>query len=909
MQKNALGKFKNYHLMGALVPFFWVSPAMAQATEVAVKALPDVQVKDTPLEYRQFEKVEITGSSIVRKEQTQALPVQVFSRADIQKSGKGSISEYLQTLPIIFNSFSPALLGAIQSGVSGAAIHGQQIGTLVLVNGHRLAGYGRQTGIGLDNGGIDLNALPLSAIERVEILTDGASSTYGTDAQAGVINIITRVERPGVEITVDHRMPDGQKGQGRRVDLSAGRGRLANDGYSWFVAADVQDQEELLGRDRPYAAAGRYQTEQAGQNYWSYGTALSAAQTSPTLATSRTGPWTRLWNADNQNGQCPNGKVVAWGQPACLDNTYATKGLYPALRSAKLHAQGQLMVGPDTTIYSELSWKQEETRRTYTSWAQYSAKIDNTRGAPGYDLALANGFNPAKGAWLLYSGSELGPISRWYEMQSRRVVVGAKGLWNDWDFNTSYFFSDNYAAYSSEAFAAYPNLGLNSKGVLINPALLSSLSSNPATSLKMQEMVIPRENFNEGTNRQQGVDLRASKSIGEIDGRDVLMALGTDWRQEEAMYEQYKTGQPSYAGRRSVWAQFVEVQLPLPNAVDALASLRNDHYSDFGSTVHGKLAGKWTPNEQWLVRAAWSTGFRAPAIAQMQETERTNAATIAGACNLTLKAIAARMGGICPSNLAVLTQGSPNLKPELSTQINLGLRFTPERNHSLSVDYWRLDMKDRINNYYNFVLVNPLKYTANYELNANKELQIYAPMANLGKTETSGLDFSWSLRRPTEWGQIQMSVGGTWLLTSKFQRSNQDRVESDLNRYSLYSGLVVPKLRTRMQLRLQQASWQWQATLNHTGSYNTAVYEAIEPSTGKTISFDNLRVPAWWTVDLMASHQWSSKTSMQVGIENVFNRNAPLDIVSYNPSFSYGTNPYLANVWGRTLHVSMTHRF
>ena len=199
--------------------------AQADASDASGTGLyPPVTVTAPALPYRQFDRVEITGSSIIRKEQTQALPVQIVTRAEIQRSGKQTTAELVQSLPAVFNSFSPGMLGATQSGFSGAAIHGLQTGTLVLVNGRRLAGYGRQTGAGSDNGGTDLNWLPLSAIERIEMLTDGASSVYGTDAQTGVINIITRAERPGVEITADYRMPDGNKGESRRVDLSAGGG-------------------------------------------------------------------------------------------------------------------------------------------------------------------------------------------------------------------------------------------------------------------------------------------------------------------------------------------------------------------------------------------------------------------------------------------------------------------------------------------------------------------------------------------------------------------------------------------------------------------------------------------------------------------------------------------------------------
>ena len=901
--------FQLQRMLGVVVCGSYSALVGAQSTEQTISLYPPVQVVGTPLEYRQFEKVEITGSSIIRKEQTQTLPVQIFTRAEIQKSGKGNIADYLQTLPVIFNSFNPAVLGLVQSGFSGGAIHGQQIGTLVLVNGKRLAGNGRQTSFGTDNGGVDLNALPLSAIDRVEILTDGASSIYGTDAQAGVINIITRIDRPGVEITVDHRMPDGQKGQSRRVDLSVGRGRLAHDGFSWYVSTDVQEQEELLGRDRTYAAAGRYLVQQDGKDYWVYGSSLTAAQTSPTLATSRTAPWSRLWNADYQNGACPNNKVVAWGQSACLDNPYAEKGLYPASNSAKLHAQGQLMLTSDITAYAQLSWKKEEQRRSYIGWGAYNAKIGSTPESPGYNLAVANGFDPTKGVWLLYNGSELGQLSRWYALETRRLVAGVKGNLYEWDFNTNYHFSDNRGSFSNQIFSAFPNLGVDSNRVLTNAALLSPLSDSPALIAQMQGMVRPKMIVNEGTNTQQGIDFKASRSIGEIDGRDILFALGTDWRQEVAQFDRYSTGVPSYLGRRSVWAQFAEIQLPLPKAVEILASLRNDHYSDFGNTAHGKLGAKWVPHEQWLLRGAWSTGFRAPAVAQMQETGKTAVSTVS--CTSGVLNVAAQLGGVCQSTgfAYVYSQGSADLKPELSSHWNLGMRFSPERNHTFSLDYWQINMRNKINNNYDFIIENPSRYISNFQLNTKNELEIFAPMRNLGKTQTSGIDFAWSLRKPTNWGQVLVGVNGTRLLTSKFQRSYDEPFESDLNKYSSSTGNVIPKIRAQWHAGLHQGNWQGHLKVNYMGSYNTGAYNAIQANTGDSIELDNLRVPAWWTVDLMVMHQWSPQTNLRLGIENVLNRKAPMDFVAFQTSFNFGTNPYLANVWGRIAHISLTHRF
>ena len=894
--------------------------AGAQSNDLPVTVLSTVEVVSQPVEFRQFERVEITGSSIIRKEQTQTLPVQIVTRAEIQRSGKHSVADYLHTLPVMSNGFSPEALGAVRSGFSGGAVHGLQTGTLVLVNGRRLANYGRQTSSGTDNGGVDLNALPLSAIERVEILTDGASSVYGTDAQSGVINIITRSDRPGFEITVDQRIPDGQKGLGSRVDMSFGRGQLAKDGYSWYVAADVSQQQELLGRDRPYAAAGRYLLPQNGQDFWAYGTALSNSQTSPTLASSRLPPYTQMWNADYQNGACAGGKVPAWGKKACLDNTYQDKGLYPELNAARVHAQGQRKIHANLTAYTELSWQQIEQRRSFNSWGAYPARIGQTPGSPGYDLAVAQGFDPAQGAWLLYSGSQLGSTNRRIDLQTRRWVSGLKGQWQDWNFNASAYYSDNQATLLNDAFNAYPNLGVNTQGVLTNPALLSPLmGDNAAAALlrdQMTGMVNPMRVQNQGVNRLSGLDARASRVVGEIDGQDVLLAVGTDWRQEKAQFERVFAGVPSYNGQRSIWAQFVELQVPLPRQIEVLASLRNDQYSDFGNTTHGKLSAKWSPHEKWLFRGAWGTGFRAPAVAQMQETGKVAVSNVSYGCSADLQEAASRLGSRCSPNntYTVFSQGSSQLKPELSTQTNLGMRFSPSRNNTWSLDYWRVEVDDVINRVnHTLVLANPLQYIGNLERNASGNLQIFSPMINIGKTATSGVDFSWAFRQATDWGQLQLGFSGTRILTSKYQLADGQPFVSDLNTYSDYNNWVVPKLKTRWHAGLQRPDWQWMAVMNHVGSYDDGGSRAsgvrpIQADTGQAVDVDRRRVSSWLTLDLMVMHQWKPRTNVRLGIENALNRRAPLSF-AYTSSFNYGTNPMLSNVWGRTVNLSLTHRF
>ncbi|HEY6134260.1 MAG TPA: TonB-dependent receptor plug domain-containing protein, partial [Rubrivivax sp.] len=185
----------------------------------------------------QDQRIEITGSAIKRADTEGALPVQIIRQEDIKRSGVTSVSELIQRLPAMAGATTEAAgVGGGGSGFSGASIH--NIGeerTLVLLNGRRLAQFGGQTLTGF-GAAIDLNTLPLSSIDRVEVLTDGASALYGSDAIAGVVNIILRKNFEGAKISANYREADGFRDlRTRNVIGIVGFGDLDKDGYNTHV--------------------------------------------------------------------------------------------------------------------------------------------------------------------------------------------------------------------------------------------------------------------------------------------------------------------------------------------------------------------------------------------------------------------------------------------------------------------------------------------------------------------------------------------------------------------------------------------------------------------------------------------------------------------------------------------------
>lgn len=877
------------------------------------KAYPPVQVIDSHLEYRQFEKVEITGSSIVRKEQTLALPVQVMTRTDIKNSGVKALSVLLQKLPVMFGVSEPGQLGLTKGSYSSAAIHGMATGTLVLVNGKRQALYGRQNISGDERSSTDLEFLPLSAVERIEILTDGASSLYGTDAIAGVINVITRHERKGFEVTTNIRLPDGMKGKSQSVDLSVGQGVLTKDGYSWVASLELEHRDQLMGADRPYVSEGRQYFAHQGKSYFVDGSSLTAFQSgSPTLAAGTGATYGgRLWNASYQDGRCPDRQVPAVGQPACLYNPYPEFGLYPKTDIKRFYSKGSLHVGSSAVIFAEIGYSEKEQYKNYIVWPTTSGVIGASVSSPGYGLALDNGFTPGR-TYVMYRPTELGTMPRQYEDSNHRIVLGIKGEWDDWSYNSSLYQTQSNSSYGF-GYALYSNANV----LTTDSRLYSLLSSNPNTQTLYETLMSKKsyQDVEKGKVQMQVMDLNVSRTLFDINGEPVMLGFGAEWRRHHDQFEGNYLGavnQPDFDAQRHVFAQYVEMQWPVLPKLEVITALRNDRYSDFGNTTHGKISTKWMVNDEWMLRGSWGTGFRAPTVAQIQETELFSPTFVNVTCNRQLTQLALQLSpqGTCISNaqFPIYTAGSNQLKPELSKQFNGGVQFKPTKQHVWSLDYWRIDMKNTLRQYpTELVLSDPAQYSQYYTL-VNNRLVMNLPTVNLGISTKSGLDFSWAYRQPTEWGRFYTELKGTRFLKSAQSISPEMGWTSDLDAYSDSSGSVTPTLRTQWSAGLLNGDWLAQLAINHVTGYVDADISARDSQTLEQVTVKGRRVPAFWTLDLNATYQLNQKTLLEANVINLLNKQAPLSFVQTS-SVLNAYNAKYSNFWGRVVQLSLNIKF
>jgi iron complex outermembrane receptor protein len=914
MRELHIGYFKKAVLnAGVLLAIGCSTPAWAQQPSGVEQPYPPVNVESTVLEYRQFEKVEITGSSIVRKEQTLALPVQVMTRTDIKNSGVKALPELLQKLPVMFGVSEPGQLGLTKGSYSSSAIHGMATGTLLLVNGKRQALYGRQNISGDERSSTDLDFLPLSAVERVELLTDGASSLYGTDAIAGVINVITRNERQGFEVTTNIRLPDGMKGTSQSVDLSIGQGLLTRDGYSWAASLEVESREQLMGADRPYASEGRQYFEHQGKSYFVDGSSLTAFQSgSPTLGAGLGATYGgHLWNASYQGGRCPDRQVPAMGQPACLYNPYPEFGLYPKTDIKRFYSKGSLYIGGSTVIFAEVGYSEKNQYKNYSVWPTTYGVIGASASSPGNGLALANGFTPGR-TYVMYRPTELGTLARQYEDSNHRIVLGLKGEWDDWNYSANLYQTQSNSSYGFD-YASYSNAN-----VLTTDSRLYSLSSSNAATQTLYQTLMSKKSFQKVENGKvqlQVLDFNASRMLFDIDGEPVMLGFGAEWRRHHDQFEGNYLGainQPNFNAQRHVFAHYVEMQWPVLPKLEVITALRNDRYSDFGSTTHGKISTKWLVSDAWMLRGSLGTGFRAPTVAQIQKTELFSPSFLSVSCNAQLTQLALQLSpqGVCinDAHFPIYTAGSNQLKPELSKQFNWGFQFKPTMQHIWSMDYWRIDMKNTLRQFPSaLVLSDPIQYAQYYTL-VNNQLVMNLPTVNLGNSTKSGVDFSWAYRQPTEWGRFYAQVQGTRFLKSAQNIAPQLGWTSDLGAYSADSGSVTPTMRTQWTAGLLNGDWNAQVSVNHVTGYTDADVSARDAQTFELATVKGRRVPAFWTLDLNANYQITRTTLLEAKVFNLLNKQAPLSFTQTSSVLNAYNTTY-SNFWGRVIQLSLNMKF
>lgn len=888
-----------------------------------------------------LERVEITGSSIKRIDSETALPVQTVTKAEIARSGAQTVAELIQNLPAVqgFTQVSEAVGGG-GAGFSGASLHG--VGdsrTLVLLNGRRVATWAGQTLTG-QGAAIDLNSIPLAAVERIELLTDGASALYGTDAIAGVINFILKRDLTTGEASLLQSVPKGGVGKNSVLSVTKGFGDLSADGFNALMAVSAEKQSAIRATDRNFSRTGVIPFTKDGQRYVFFNGSFRAAPANYEVYDATSGHDVLGNPYLTANGSCPPNHVERSG--TCRYDYGSQVDLQPESRRESFF--GSLATKLDRhTLTADLALNRFSL---ISRIAQAPVDIQIPTGSPLYNKYMTGGtaLDPSAPAnsdlYAYWRGVDSGPRTTKDTTDAGHLALTLTGTLDDWDYTTAFTHSSNRwveshvggwlmqreqdAAIASGAFDPFLMPGQQS-------------ASGNAAIAGMQHF----GTFKTQTSTLDALELRGSRELFKLDGGAAQMGTGVDLRRERVKYNPSdiargignniagdSSQEQPYDVSRTIWGAYAELLLPLAKTVEVTGALRHDQYSDFGRTDNFKLAARYQPSKEFLLRSSFGTGFRAPSVPQVAAGRQLYGVTANG-YTCSAAALAAQQAidptTVCRpdgSQYDLIASGNRDLKPEKSSQWSLGMRAEPDKWLSAGVDFWSVYVRDRISQLAeDAVAADPTKYLKNYTTfidpgTGRHYLAYYLPNENLGDERYFGADFDTKVGVNTPLGKTTFTLQWTHLFRYDYQRIKGGEWYSNLNAFN------DTKVTFRNQIRLigNLVSGQFENTLivNYKPGYRDQACTVADcgqvsivnadGSIGSTVDMTDRRVASYTTLDWQLKYEATKQLNVTLGVINLFDRDPPLSIKTTG-GHQLGYDNRYADARGRTLYGRLTLRF
>lgn len=893
--------------------------------------------------HAQAERVEITGSSIKRVQGEGALPVQTLSQKEIQRSGATSVTDLLQKLPVM-QGFTSVVdtVGGSGAGLTTASIHdlGEQY-TLVLLNGRRVAPATSGTTI-------DLNSIPLSAVERVEILTDGASAVYGADAIAGVVNFILKNGAAPLTIEARTSWTHGGGGSQSNFAVSKGFGDLAADGYSFFVSGSYDNQRQLRGAQREFAKTGILSGKKGNLNYDFFnGSSRSVPPNVDVYDLDLADPIIAAFSPYYMaNGTCPKDHVVGGAQ--CVFDYTTTVEVQPEIERKSIFGSGKVALG-QTGLNGFFDVALTDVS-TIARIAPYPAEFAMDKTHPYFNTYVAPYLTAQQIADtdlvnVKYRLYDMGNRTYDYNTKSLHTVLGVEGNTMGWDLNTGVTFSkqkqeQNYL--KGFPLADKFNAALNAQQFDPFPYTLGTMPADQLAVLNSTQYI---GNYNTTDIKMVSWDGHASRPVFKMAGGDAMLSVGAEVR--STGYKQtpnsavanaeilFDDPQPSFDLSRRNWGAFTEMLFPVTKAIELNAALRYDDYSGVKDSITGttagsgqnaatfKLGGKWQIVPSLLARASYGTGFR---VAEMKEIAqpKTDFGVTSGTYNCPFDAthdplgyVAAGYTCLDDQQYEVFQGGNPDLKPEKSKQWNVGGVWQATDAFSVGLNYWSVEVKDGVSSVSEqLILDNPDKYLDLYttKFKASNGLTYVAIMdqpINIGRIQNQGIDWDFTYKGRFEFGQMQGRLAGTHLVKSRYTvPGTDDQWTSSLNKFGVDDKVAFKNI-VAATGTLILGGWEHTATLNYRNGYTDQVYTAADdcvfydPSVVPSAADDGCRtdaldVPSYTTFDWRSQWKMTKNLTLALGIVNVFDRDPPRSLRVNGAGHQLGYDPRYASAYGRT---------
>lgn len=818
------------------------------------------------------QRIEITGSSIKRIAVEGALPVQTLSKAQIEQSGATTAADLIASLPSMqgFTTSSASVNGG-GGGTQTASVHG--IGesyTLVLLNGRRVAPFSSGSTVNLAN-------LPLSAVERIEILTDGASALYGSDAIAGVVNFILKKNQKDFNVEFTYSTPqESPKGKTTNFAISKGFGDLNTDGYNVMLSYSHDEQAELNAADRNYAKdGGLTKFMNNGKRYTMFMNSINSIPGNVELADAKYEVVDDLLNPYLvNNGKCPaKNTEIGNGGATCRFNYAATVQILPELKRDNFFGSANVNLNADHKFFAEGMFTKFTSRARFAPPAQplninLNSNYYKNIIVPAYQKI---GGDPSKievGTMYLRLVDAGGRTDDW-KTESTHFATGLDGVFGEWSYNASYTYSQSKA--SDHAVAGYTS------GEKLD-ALVESGKWNPfaeptAASAAALAPAVLHQQLDETTSDLNIISVRGSRELFKMAGGNIGLGMGADFTTQTYVYNPSPIAQgpnkqqPNWTdtnvgggagalpvdSKRNNWGGFIEMQFPVLKTLDLTAATRYDAYDavknaknfdDQGnllapatqgttqSAATYKLAAAYRPMESLLIRSSYGTGFKAPVL-----TDITNPLKNGGSSNFfpcPYPVVNGPLKSLCrpgSSEYNLMIGGNPltnanALRPEKSTQWTLGFRVEPAQSWSLGFDVWNVELKDQI---------KTLSQATVFKEQSNKYIDLFMGYAdpiqkqtvlagifrptNIANAQYQGVDWDHTFRTNTSMGKVSVNWTGTYMLKADLEKEVGKGIEKTVGLFNSYNDVtfrVISKLTSTWK---PSDRYTHSATVNYHSSY------------------------------------------------------------------------------------------
>ncbi|HEY3597816.1 MAG TPA: TonB-dependent receptor [Paraburkholderia sp.] len=839
-----------------------------------------------------LEKVEVTGSLIRTSDKVGNTEVQTITAKDIQQSGYTTVADFLRgTSANSASSWSQTTMNSSAPGGAGLALRGlSEKYTLVLVDGQRVANYAMA--VNFTDTFFDVNAIPLNVVDHIEIVKTGAVAEYGSDAIAGVVNIITKKNFQGLQI-------DGQVGKAQHpgdgqgnLSVLGGFGDLGSDRFNVTAAASWYRDSGSTLADRSMSASQDFSQFPGGHA----GPLGPNQQSNFILPDGSTTPINPCPPGTKSNGS------------VCVFNPASETSLIPATTrlNAKLH--GTFKINDDTQAYADLWLSHDETVQL--------------QGPPAIS-STSNVFNPATGSVspLSQTVSATNPFNPFgvptdinYTFPGNAVVAdtvstfwkastGVKGSFTtpkvgDWDWALDYGHSQ------STVDTSYANV-LNVAGVqnILNNGTFNF--SNPASTPNGFNGLFSQDD-QQAISKVDSVTAKTSTgNLFALPAGNVGLGFGSEFRHESSVINPRTLSSQGIVapanvqtvdGSRNVAAVYYQVDIPIIHNLTFTQAGRYDHYNDFGGAFSPNFALRYQPVQAITTFASYSRGFRAPTLVENSQ------AVYLGHQNLVDPNDPS--GEPTKHFTTEQVNGNPNLQPEHTKNYNIGFELSPNATTDIGAAFYKIHIDGVIGtddpnavlqaNDPSVVIRNPdgsIRF-------------INQQFVNLGSLDTDGFDFNFRKTLGTKYGSF--TLAGDWAYVWHFKLNSPGSPTQDFagNNFALLQpfGASNPRWKGNTSLTWDYRKLTTTLTWQYTGPYTNAV--AAEFGDGGTLS-----VASYSQFNLVATYRGFKNWTIYGGINNLFDRSPPFDVEWQSQPDTTGYDQSLYTDMGRTFQIGATYRF